>query len=284
LTILIFEFSSFTEDEFEFETEASQDNDFIIDIDGYPRPGDHEADSSQNVPHRLTYSLCGPGTGRVCPYIGPTCQSFDSWKHCRDEHPFSHPLVCKQFWAETTHMLFQTSIWVFHSHHDLRLLLNSKQACVPRIQKMIINSPNTETLVIFCSKWEQALTWRLMRRLENLKDVSIYVYVKFDRNEMRTRRDLLNDQLWVKAKLPLIIRSFQQHKLISDLTIVCIGARDDYKPYLKPLENALCSLFLEHVPLGQSSLRRERTRIDEETKCKAASLSCQSLQHGSMEG
>lgn len=94
-----------------------------------------------------------------------------------------------------------------------------------------------------------------MRRLENLKGVGIYVHVKFDRNEMRTRRDLLNDQLWVKAKLPLIIRSFQQHKLISDLTTVCTGATDDYKPYLKPLENALRSLFLEHVPLGQSSLR-----------------------------
>jgi hypothetical protein len=46
-----------------------------------------------------------------------------------------------------------------------------------------------------------------MRRLENLQGVGIYVHVKIDCNEMRTRTDLPNDQLWVRAKLPLIIRS-----------------------------------------------------------------------------
>jgi hypothetical protein len=241
--------------------ERDLEGDFIINVDGYGRPGMPRTSTSSVEPHRLTYSFCGSGTAKICEHVRPEHRRSPQWMHCREPHQFSHPLVCKQFWSETSRVIYQNSTWVFHNPHDLILFINSRQAVVSRVQKVVINAQDNESLVAFCNKWQQALTWRNMRYFRCLRGFGLRIEVNYDRNEMRNRTDLMKDQMWVKARLPLIIRAIQQHKLEPDLTTVDIPC--GIEPAFRAWASEFRRLVLEHVPLGQSSIRRERRWMKE---------------------
>jgi hypothetical protein len=217
----------------------------IADRDGFER--------STSRYSRLRYSICGPGTGKICSHIADARREAHGVlkQHCEQPHPLPHPLVCKQFWAETTDVLFKKSTWVFHNQDDLCLLVDSQQACMPRIQKIVINCGRITDLVEFCKKWNRALTWRVMRHFESLKRVDVNIDLYYDTEDLCDRTDLLNDATWVHAKLPLMIQSLQQHKLEEVSVRNTSRVFDNKKLDLNPWGNAVRELILTHVPLRE---------------------------------
>lgn len=75
----------------------------------------------------------------------------------------------------------------------------------------------------------------------------------------------MNDREWKKMGLPLMSRAFQQHRLDQRLTRVCTS-RTCERTEAESWDGTMRSLMLEHVPLGQSGLVRERKKMEKETK------------------
>jgi hypothetical protein len=231
------------------EEPESQNGIFKINICGFAGPQGIEPNTSRH--YRLRYSTCGPGTGKICSHIAHAQRGAHGVlkQHCEEPHPLPHPLVCKQFWAETTDLLFKNSSWIFHNQEDLRLLVSSKQACVPRIQKMVINCGIVTDIVDFCEKWNRGLTWRWMRHFKSLKYVDIDIALYVDLQGLGEQVDLLNNATWVDAKLPLMIQSLQQHQLEEVSVRNTSRLWDNENADWRLWGNAVRELILTHVPL-----------------------------------
>jgi hypothetical protein len=267
-------------------------SDFTINIDNalrYDKTALGNYDKILHKPHPLSYQVCGPDTGSVCRHIHSSGdhsynRRMGVWICCTSARQFSHPLVCKQFWVETTQVLYKSCTWVFHSRHDFRRLLASSQAFVPHMRRIVIRSPMTYNLGTWCNEWEGALTWRLVRRLQRLEGVRVLIEFRSDCNEYRTRfcvdPDVLGHKTWKKMRLPGILRALRQHMLKGEFTGVemrnvegsCYGEHTppwstiNYRKELGPWCDAVREVLLEHLPLGQGGSVSERRWADEEGK------------------
>jgi hypothetical protein len=243
-------------------------------------------------PRRLTFSLCGPSRGSICPHIQPDIahiivpwhQEFHhksktpTWKTCRDARPFTHPLVSKQFWAETTAVLLRTATWVFHAPHDLRQVLSSGHAWVPHMRHMVVRAGGVLSVVRFFAEWQGALTWRLLSKLRDLRgvviDISLDYSPEHDASKLRLDPELLACSTWVKAGVPGVVRAFQQHRLRPADTAVRLGS--EYGWFAERVEakkaeadvwcEALRRLLLVYMPLGAGTSVSERRAMRERVK------------------
>jgi hypothetical protein len=240
---------------------------------------------------RLTYSLCGPSRGTICPHIRPEIghviapwhQEFHfqykrpEWHTCPDAQPFTHPLVSKQFWAETTTVFLRTATWVFHEPHDLRQILSSgRHAWAPRIQHLAIRAAAVFGIVRFFAEWQCALTWRLLSTLEQLQGVEMDISLDYssdhDSSDLCLNPDLVGCRAWVKVGVPGILRAFQQHCLRAEKTVVRLdvgtlpdrleGRKNEVQAWREALRDAL----LVFKPLGEGSSVSERRMMRERQK------------------
>jgi hypothetical protein len=240
-------------------------------------------------PRRLTYSLCGPSRGAICPHICPEVVHITApwhrifyiqyktrkWHACPNARPFTHPLVSKQFWTETTAILVCTATWVFHEPHDLRqvLLSSGRRAWAPRIQRLVIRAAAVFSVVHFFAEWQCALTWRLLSTLKQLKGVEMDISLDYssghDTSYLCLDPDLVECRTWVKAGVPSVVRAFQQHCLMAEKTVVKLDVgelpdrlerrKDEAQAWCEALRNAL----LVFKPLGEGRSISERRAMRE---------------------
>lgn len=217
----------------------------------------------------------------ICPliYSYDQCQwSKISWSHCERAFHRSHPLVSRQFWAETTETFFETSTWVFHDQFDLRQFSNTQPACVPHIRRLIIKGQGALSMPEFFKDWHRAVTWRLMRCFVSLQGVDIIFDCHTDRKGMHLNKNFLDDMVWIKSRLPDFVRALRQHKLKQDMVSVAVIINHSGFLYDRadtpvdkdtiPWENALRDLLLQHLPLGQGMTKSERKVLEKEAKRK----------------
>lgn len=172
---------------------------------------------------------------------------------CFDARRVSHPLVCKQFWAETWPVFIQSSSWVFHHPHDLALFIKSKPDQIRHVQKIIIDDDSHEPLGPWCNAWKQVLTCQMMRCFVRLRGVEIHIRLSYGEQMFKVLTHPLDDPLKGQGKLVPIIRSLQQHRLQTHLTTVLVRASLTHNAMWKPWEAEFRRLLLTHVPLGQST-------------------------------
>lgn len=136
-----------------------------------------------------------------------------------DQHRQSHfklpPLVCRQFYSETTAAFYATTAVVFHEPHAFRVFALSQHPLVERLRCLSIPR--------FDSTWNIVLSASLIGRLKSLRGARL-AYVYFRRFEA-----------WPRASSPelrglwRIIRAFQQHELEARHTSLEVTAYNVYK-------------------------------------------------------
>lgn len=251
-------------------------SDLIINVDGLNRPSRCVAAiqvwdpilklyvyrAPPRLPHRLSFSSCGPFADKICHHIAPR-NSYcpNPWYSCDYAHRVFHPLVCKQFWFETHEMFIGRATWVFHNHHDLVLFIKTKRHVLPHVRRLVISSAhNTYSLPLgqWIDSWQQALTWSKMRHFRRLEGVELHLTIPYYERTFRVLSDPRHDPLQNNAKLKAILRSLQQHKLRAHLTRVKMNPSNVGRARVEPWEAAWRDVMLTHVPLGKGEGSKEK--------------------------
>ncbi|KAJ8119131.1 hypothetical protein OPT61_g16 [Boeremia exigua] len=157
--------------------------------------------------------------------------AFSSFRHATlkvAESSFTPKLVCRQFWAETSQVFLSSCTFRVDHAHDFRKLALSKQPVVPKIRRlMICLGSRTHNFPMY---WHDVFTSSLVGRFTSLEGVTFTGEVCW--GPKRGGLDVMNGSHWKMRHLPNTIRSFQQHKLRENLTLV------DFKALKYPREFA----------------------------------------------
>ena len=118
------------------------------------------------------------------------------------------------------------------------------------------------------NEWDAVLTSSLVGRFESLQGVHILLRIFMDERDASALKstDIMHHKVWNAVKIPMILRSFQQHKLMSSLTAVNIEAieagnfsRSPLSPsQIRPVEDAVRAALLDHHPRRLSKRNKNR--------------------------
>jgi hypothetical protein len=199
------------------------------------------------IPSGITYPLYAPSPDQ--PSLFVVRATHEQPAVSVDMHGTYHPLVCKQIWAETTDVFFETTSWVFGTCMYPRKLANSQQACVGRIQNLRIECMDATSLVDFCENWKDALSPTVLGNFTGLRSITLDLYLdNFD--GLNERLDVWNDSVWVDARLPDIIRALRQCG-VREVVVTndMEGMEEEWVPDLKPWAKAVREAVLSREPL-----------------------------------
>jgi hypothetical protein len=134
------------------------------------------------TPYCITFSLCHPFPDSPSLFVVKTrnAQAF----FLEEMRSIPHPLICKQIWAETTALFFESSSWTFYETSDLCALAESHDVCMGRIQKMRIDAICAGDLVQFCQIWKDALTPAVLQHFTNLTSITIRLDITANYKEL----------------------------------------------------------------------------------------------------
>lgn len=170
--------------------------------------------------------------------------------------PIVPQLVSRQYWAEASEVFLDSCTFRIDLPRVFRELALSRQAVVPRIRRLMINSKDN---LIFTEDWRKVLTnsyW--VGKYVSLEGLQLEVDTYWAFGTLVTV-DIMNDNIWKITNIPAMIRSFQQHKLKESLTTVA------FKPYkfrwtyvdLTLLDPVIRMELLQHRPRRVSKRVRQ---------------------------
>ena len=130
-------------------------------------------------------------------------------------------LVCKQFWAEASEAFFATATFNFTSARVFRrLTMPLLRTWVQRVRRLRITAKGY-IHSNFLLWWAGSLTDKLLAPFTHLEGVEFRIGAS-NSHLLLLGPDIMEGKEWKDTLLPLIIRSFQQHKLKPELTrFVC---------------------------------------------------------------
>ncbi|KAH6625451.1 hypothetical protein C7974DRAFT_201882 [Boeremia exigua] len=160
-------------------------------------------------------------------------------------------LVSRQFWSEASHVFASTSIFDIEDPASFRLFALSNRDLVRRIRRIRVWCYITvPSHLCSISRWAAVLTSSIVGRLERLKGLEFEVVLDVAHTPLFTRTDVMTDPRWKALKMPVILRSLQQHQLQRNRTNVTVIHRRHGTAFVDtdPLRRVISSLLMEYHP------------------------------------
>lgn len=174
--------------------------------------------------------------------------------------------MSKQCWSEITAAVIATELFVFDIHNFpyFRLLALSSKHLLMRIRRLHIS------LVVPSCKddWYTVLTSSLVGRLKSLQSLYLYIgdWSEHQSSSVLHSSDVMNNKEWKTARIPMILRSFQQCRSRPSLTTIEVENFDDRHfrrrgcgaDRIRTRENVTRRVILDRRPRRLSKRNREQ--------------------------
>jgi hypothetical protein len=162
-------------------------------------------------------------------------------------------LVCKQFWSESTTTFFATATFNFFSPVVfIRLtapLRTPLWTWVQHVRRLRVTVEGYNSM--FMILWADGFADTRLALFTHLEGVELRIIANHY-ELLRLERDIKTSKEWKGTSLPLIIRSFQQHKLKPELTrFICEEphvCRRQKNPLADAIGEAIRAELLKHHP------------------------------------
>jgi hypothetical protein len=128
----------------------------------------------------------------------------------RNPPPMSIPLVCKQYWAETSTTFFASNSFSINEPQVFRALVLSNSDFVSRIKQLDFPSLG---FIYSYRPWAAAVNSSTVGYLKSLRGVTMRMFVGHPDDIELEQDDVLGSAYWKAFKLPGIVRAIQQHRL-----------------------------------------------------------------------
>lgn len=170
-------------------------------------------------------------------------------------------LVCKQFWFETFQIFFATATFHFNRPVIFRTLAILSPMWLRNVRRLRIQC----IMFSWLKRWADCLSYSLVERFTNVEGIEIRL--EASRMDVESLQfNVMTGKKWERAKLPSIIRSFQQHKLKPELTrFICepysvktYGYKRQGQPFADAIDEAVRTELLKH----HARRRSRRGKLD----------------------
>lgn len=171
--------------------------------------------------------------------------SIDLAEHPSSKSSYGPQLVCKQYWSEVSEVFISSCTFMFWNPYYFQNFVLSHQKVVSQVRKVkvgvILQAGGYES-----KNLDQAFSASAVGGLKSLEGVHICFYGCGGISEARWNSNIMNDAAWVRFKLPVMIRAFQQHRLKETMTEVTLWY---YSPAYDKIteEPAFCAQVRRHL-------------------------------------
>ncbi|KAF3039272.1 hypothetical protein E8E11_007448 [Didymella keratinophila] len=171
-------------------------------------------------------------------------------------------LVCKQYWSEVS-QVFLSSCTIHFKRSDCFLdFIISGHNTVSQVRRVKVVA-TLDTSRSQCLSTTRKFSTSAIGELRSLEGVELHVLYWGEVSE-DMNSNIMSNPVWNKAKLPVVVRGFQQHKLKQSITIVFVKDRRKYGrvktgPFVDAAAEIRASL-LDYQPLRRASRRGKETQ------------------------
>ena len=170
-------------------------------------------------------------------------------------------LVCKQYWSEASQVFLSSCTFNFGQSETFLNFVISGHNAVSLVRRIKV-AADLDISRSQCQRIAREFSTSTIGELRSLEGVDLHVFYWGEITEDMAS-NVMSNPTWNKAKLPVVVRGFQQHKLKESLTTVYVtDERIWYPAETGSMIDAAAEIrasLLDHQPLRRVSRRGRET-------------------------